>query len=108
MNEPLGGPEPQVWDVAAALLNQAPLDRRAAISPLIAMIGGVVAGGELHRADRSVIPIPPVRRRDESAGLPGRWRMTGRAERQEGAEARRVRGSRTFTENSLDSSAGTA
>jgi len=40
--------------------------------------------------------------------LPGRWRMARGAERQERAEARRVRGSRTLTGNSLDSSAGTA
>ena len=58
MNEPLGGPEPQVRDVAAALLNQAPPDRRAAINPLIAMLEHIVAGGELHQADRGVIPDP--------------------------------------------------
>jgi hypothetical protein len=57
VNEPLGGHEPQVSDVAAALLLLAAPDRRAAIGPLIAMIERVVAGGEDQRPD----PGPDLR-----------------------------------------------
>jgi hypothetical protein len=45
-------PEPQVRDVAAALLRLAPTDRRTFIPPLIAMIERAVADAEHHRADR--------------------------------------------------------
>jgi hypothetical protein len=44
--------------VAAALLHLSPLDRRAFIGPLIAMIERVVAGGEPHPADRGPLPEP--------------------------------------------------
>jgi hypothetical protein len=55
VTEPLDGPEPQVGDVAAALLNLASSDRRLAMGPLIAMIESVLADGQLHRADRGMI-----------------------------------------------------
>ena len=51
-------PEPQVCDVAAALLRLAPDDRRAFIPSLIAMLERVAADEERHRADRDLIAHP--------------------------------------------------
>jgi hypothetical protein len=51
-------PDPQVCDVAAALLRLPPDDRRAFIPSLIAMLERVVADGERHRADRDLITHP--------------------------------------------------
>jgi hypothetical protein len=65
VDETLRRPEPQVRDVAAALLHLDPPDRRAFIGPLIALIERVVADGEHHPADRRVLPVParpPTRR----------------------------------------------
>jgi hypothetical protein len=48
-------PEPQVCDVAAALLRLAPDDRRAFIPSLMAMLKRVAADEERHLADRDLI-----------------------------------------------------
>ena len=50
--------EPQVCNVAAALLRLAPDDRRAFIPSLIAMLERVAADQERHRADRDLIAAP--------------------------------------------------
>jgi hypothetical protein len=56
VNKSLGDPEPQVRDVAAALLNLAPPARRTAIGPLIAMIERVVANQDRDRAGEDRLP----------------------------------------------------
>jgi hypothetical protein len=48
-------PEPQVCDVAAALLRLAPDDRHAFIPSLIALLERVVADEERDRAERDLI-----------------------------------------------------
>jgi hypothetical protein len=105
VNVPLGGPEPQVRDVAAALLRLAAPDRRAAIGALIALIERVVAGEEPQRSDRGTTP-DPARASPRRIGRVTRGRRLPReSERRVGVNARRVQDARTLTENSLDSSA---
>jgi hypothetical protein len=58
LDETTHRPEPQVCDVAAALLRLAPEDRRAFILPLIAMLKRVAVDEERHRADRDLIAHP--------------------------------------------------
>ena len=60
--------EPQVCNVAAALLRLAPDDRRAFIPSLMAMLKRVAADEERHLADRDLI-APPAR---TAAGRIGR------------------------------------
>lgn len=71
MNKSLGDPEPQVRDVAAALLNLAPPARRTAIGPLIAMIERVVANEDRDRAGGDSLP-------DRSHSSQGRIRPVDR------------------------------
>ena len=58
MDEAPRRPEPQVCDVAAALLRLAPADRRAFIPSLIALLERVVADEERDRAERDLIAHP--------------------------------------------------
>jgi len=58
MDETIRRPEPQVRDVAAALLHPDPPDRHAFIGPLIALIERVVADEERPRPDPGMIPVP--------------------------------------------------
>ena len=58
MDEAPRRPEPQVCDVAAALLRLAPEDRRAFIPSLIALLERVVADEERARAERDRIAHP--------------------------------------------------
>ena len=58
MDEAPRRPEPQVCDVAAALLRLAPNDRRVFIPSLIAMLERVVAEEARYRADRDLIVHP--------------------------------------------------
>jgi hypothetical protein len=58
VDETLRGPDPQVRDVAAALLRLDPPDRRAFIAPLIALIERAAAGEPHHPAGRGAIPRP--------------------------------------------------
>jgi hypothetical protein len=58
VDETPGRPELRVCDVAAALLNLDPPDRRAFLGPLIALIERVVADGVRPRTDPGMRPDP--------------------------------------------------
>ena len=62
MNQPFTSSEPQIQDVAVALLTLAPRDRHAAIRTLLAMMERVISEGELHRSGQGA--CPSVRHRD--------------------------------------------